>query len=620
MNIDTKSLTGYLYDDALCREANDNGQNYWYAYIAEMLDELGLRARKLSQPHLANAEELAGLKVIFVGDCSLSNEAKRTLTEWVSGGGTLIGFSTKQADDLFGVRRAGLIKQPDDEYTVSAYYKFNAIGEANADSSYGFREAMLPIMSDVELVESAEESRLGTLFNAGKGNTGCDAIVKRSLGEGTTYYFAFHLPQTIWVMHQGRPVVRDIDGDGYYRVGDSIAFGRLTDLKLPYADYWLQALEHMISGVPQPFIHQLPPFADGTLPDLMLHCAGDDECTPGIQVKASHYMKNKGLAYQLNIMPSREGKFAVDLDEFNQIKANGHDISLHFDFAKPHYHFTEADIKEQLDQYLAAFDELPVATVNHCTTFTGWAEQARWASSYGIKGDNSRVHSFTPPYNPINQLGFGFGTVYPHFVYDDFKHGNARIPYAYIPIGLYEPRIYEETREADIGTIHSAIDRAIFSGWTLNVFLHPIYIADDDWNKECLPAIEEIVRYIGEKRYRAMHYSTSQLCTWWFERSGTDIEYEEWVKAEDGRTVSASFKVTTVSPSGVFVKLPIPEGNSVTAGSSEAVTYLLDGELREGTIQRQNGIDRAFCYIPCGEHRVEVFFNLSPSNMEEVRD
>lgn len=593
------SLTGYVYEESLEREANNTGQNYWYKYIEEMFDEIGLRAQKLSLREAADQTAIAHLKFIFVGDFRLPAEVSDCLAEWAAAGGMLIGFLTPEADGLFGIRTVEWVKQPDDPFTTAGYYQFSG-GAADIDPLYDYRGTALPIFSDLALVEAEDSMKTGTLMNARKRNTGYDAIVQRDRGKGKTVYFAFHLPQTLWVIHQGRPVDRDYDGDGYYRCVDGVVLNRLQDLSIPVADYWLQSLEQMLSRAPQPLIHQLPPLPDGTAPDLLLYCAGDDECTPGIQVKASAYMKERGLGYELNLMPSKEGKFAIDADEYRQIKNNGHDLSLHFDFSNPHRHFTEAELKEQLNQYMAAFGEMPVVTVNHCMIATGWTEQARWASACGIKGDNGRTPSHFPPLNPINVFGFGFGTSYPHFVYDDDKHGNRRLPYAYVPIGFHEPRIYEATRSQDIRKIRQAVDRAVYFRWAMNVFLHPCYISDDRLNQDCLPAIEELVRYLKEKQYRVTHYSTDQLFQWWFDRSETSLQLLDVRQSEQGQTTSLRYAVSTKSATGVLIKIPVPEN------SSETVAFAIDGTSGDGGLLQQNGRTWAIVRVPSGMSKLDI--------------
>ncbi|WP_135546680.1 hypothetical protein [Paenibacillus cymbidii] len=603
MSINYGTLTGYIYEDSLRSEANRIGENYWYAYMEEIMDEMGLRAAKLTRGDLSDPGRIAALRYLFIGDFTLSVKEKAALREWVQAGGTLIGFATIGADDLFAIEPVGRWKQADGPFTIAAYYRFNAAG-VPADPQYGFHGAMVPILSpEVILLGKEENGAFGSLLQvAWRRDTGHEAIARRTLGNGQTYYFGFNLPHSIWAMHQGRPVDRDYDGDGLYRFNDAVVFSRSIGLDLPVADYWLQFLETILIQTPQPFLHQLPPLKDGTLPDMLFHIGGDDECTPGIQVKSSDYFKEKGLPYQINLMPDRSGKFAIDKEEYEAIKQNGHDPSLHFDFVGQYRHYNEADMKRQLDQYLEAFGEVPVATVNHCSMATGWAEQARWASALGMRGDNTRVHSFVPPDNGINLMGFGFGTCYPHFVYDDYKHDNKRLDYVNIPIVFFEPRIYMETEEQDLARIRGALDRAAHFGWTLNLFIHPIYVVDEQHTPFCWPAVDEMLRYTAEKKYNVALHSTNQVCDWWFDRAASTVKLNGAFGTFGAKGSSASVSVKADHADGVFVKFPL------NAGSSGEAVYTVDGRKRNAVVKRQNGIPWLFCQVPQGVHEIEVRF------------
>ncbi|WP_127587907.1 hypothetical protein [Paenibacillus koleovorans] len=606
MTIPRSSLTGYIFDQTLQTKAIQEQRNYWYTYIEEIFDELGLAAAALTRAELSDASQLARFKFLFVDLHDMSAAEQTVLQEWVAHGGTLVGFAVQGADELFGIRFDKLQPQPDDDFTIAGYVQFpseevpnEGAGGPLSNPWYRYRDTLLPIFSPLSLVDAGQESQTtAILLNAGKRTMSRPAILEHRIGQGHTWYFAFDLPQTLWVMHQGRPIDRDYDGDGYYRTGDAIPFSRVHDLSLPYGDYWLQFLEELLTRQPQPFIHQLPPFQDGSVPDLLLHYGGDDECAPDYQVIASNYMKAKGLPYQMNLMPV-DGKFAIDKEEYAAIQANGHDLSVHFDFVKPHFHYTEGDIEEQIKLYEEAFGETPIASVNHWLTSTGWAEHARWSYAHGMKGDNSRAHTFTPPYNPINVIGFGFGTVYPHFVYDDYKHGNAKIPFVNIPIGFFEPRIYEESREADIKRIHDALDRAAHFRWTLNMFIHPVYIADDTMNEHCLPALDEMLDYLRQRQYRAVHQSTNQLCLWWHARSQTNLNNYEISQEPDGETV-VTFEVKTGAEAGVLVKLPVPHH------TKEHAVILVNEEQKQGVWQRQSGRMWLHIHVPQGEHRVKA--------------
>ncbi|RJS85024.1 hypothetical protein CW702_01665, partial [Candidatus Bathyarchaeota archaeon] len=93
--------TAYVYDVDLKIKANKNGMNYWYEYIKEIFDQLGVKARSISRHSLKDASSLEDIDVLIIGDLpegELSNSALDTLTEWVKSGGVLIGFATEGMD------------------------------------------------------------------------------------------------------------------------------------------------------------------------------------------------------------------------------------------------------------------------------------------------------------------------------------------------------------------------------------------------------------------------------------------------------------------------------------------------------------------------------------------
>jgi len=50
-----------------------------------------------------------------------------------------------------------------------------------------------------------------------------------------------------------------------------------------------------------------------------------------VQVSASDFMKSRGLPYHINLMPLN-GRFAISRAEFRHMRANGHELSLHYNF------------------------------------------------------------------------------------------------------------------------------------------------------------------------------------------------------------------------------------------------------------------------------------------------
>ncbi len=91
---------GYLYDEDMHAAANARGENYWYYYIEEILDELGIRAEALPFSAL-QTDRLESLRALFLGDFDallLPAQAGERLCAWVESGGTLIGFKTTGLD------------------------------------------------------------------------------------------------------------------------------------------------------------------------------------------------------------------------------------------------------------------------------------------------------------------------------------------------------------------------------------------------------------------------------------------------------------------------------------------------------------------------------------------
>ena len=267
--------------------------------------------------------------------------------------------------------------------------------------------------------------------------------------------------------------------------------------RVPYADVLLYLLRNLIARRGLPFMHALPPTPDGDIPDCLFHYGGDDECAPDNQLVASGVMKELGLGYHVNIMPDVTGKFAMSKAEYEQFKANGHEPSLHFNFidgVTHPYRFTRRDIQQQVDWYVEAFGELPVCTVFHWTTWHGWTEVAEWLAGAGVKADNSRFIQYCPPTNPVNTVGFGFGTGLPFFHYRDWRKDNDRIRFLGMPIGAYEVGYLGD--EVQFHTLKLAIDMARFWHLPFDLFYHPVYLAQ-------YPACREAIKLGLEYMARA---------------------------------------------------------------------------------------------------------------------
>jgi hypothetical protein len=302
-------------------------------------------------------------------------------------------------------------------------------------------------------------------------------------------------------------------------------------------------------------------------------------------------MKERGLPYHINVMP-KNGRFGLTLQDARAIEANGHELAVHYNFMDGYQHpahFTEREIRAQADLFAATFGKRSVCSVFHWCRWTGWAEPAKWILAAGGKGDNSRIHSGSPPLNPVNRLGFGgSGTAFPFFYYDDWRGGNARIEFLCEPINAYEVGyLTNGTNYFDLE--HTVADLAAKYHWTMNMFHHPVYIAK---HAVCRAAIDELLRYLRERGTLARHMGNDELCHWWFDRSASSIS---GVESDTSRIV---FAADARHRDGMIVKIPLQKAKAMSA--------TCDGKPTTLKAAHEFGQNWAFVVVPSGSHRLEV--------------
>lgn len=507
------------------------GRNYYDAYWEEILSELGTASQCYGDLRDC-CNHLEDHKLIILGDVAAAAEEETALRRFVENGGILVGSLTAGLNSLFGVSEAAMHYEADDEYTIQAYAGWTEEGKGYLPPN--IRDGItLPVISRYRECTLKEEAKSllffvpPTSFAIGGGkDSGIPGLTVRNLGLGKAYYFTFSLAQTLCVLHQGRPVTRDWDGDGYYRTGDAIALTQCHDLTVPYGDLYNSILRTMLDMVNAPSIWQLPPTEDGEITDLIVHFGGDDEYDwSNVQVPAAERMNKFGLPYHINILPGGKygsGKeFAVSKEQYEYLKELGCERSIHFDFFRARTFFTEEEVNEQLDTFEKIFGETPICSVNHVMMWTGWSDFPRWCEKRGLKGDASRVHVFlVPDANPINKFGLAFGTAFPHFVMDDWRYGNRMMRYCYLPVMLYEPRVSCKHREEDEAALAAMLERSKDEGWMLNFFIHPIYVSRDE---DCIRAIAFMRDYVRDRKYKARYFGTDETCLWWHSRNASSV-------------------------------------------------------------------------------------------------
>jgi len=593
MRIHGKRLTtAYLYDAELRIQANRRGRNYWYEYIKEINEQLGLRAREIPVKSLENAEALNDVGILFIGDIKVTDAVRAKLDDWVRSGGVLIGFASEGLDGLFGNVCDSIIEQTGSDYDISGYFSLKS-DELTADiHSYLHPEQKLIIFSDIRGMNPDKSTELARFYDTDGTDTGYAAVTGRDYHSGHAYYFAFNVPQTIWVLHQGIPITRDRDGDGYYRTGDMIAIGD-NEREMLYADEILFLIQNMIAQKPQPMIYAIPP-KDGQIPDVLFYWGGDDEAAGGTQLWASNWMKEKGLPYHINIMRNGNGEFTVSPEEAEAIRANGHECSLHYNFINNFdpLEFTEEDVREQAEAFYEMYGFRQICTVNHWCRWTGWADTAKWMRAAGGKADNSFIHHRLPPLNPSNRLGFVFGTCFPFYFYDDHKGENKKIDFLEEPITAYETG-YSSSDVTDFNALHKAIDMAAEYHLVMNMFYHPVNIHN---HPACRLAIEEALRYMESKDIVVVHKGNDALWEWWDKRSRSQITD---VTIHEGEQTGISFTACCEYDGGMIVKLPVRSGDLVAPP-------ICDGQRADHKIREDFGCEWLYIIIPEGTHEVEV--------------
>lgn len=558
---------GYVHSKKQALLSKSAGKNYYDAYWEEILTELGVSAacyESVSElcRHLQNHS------LVILGELPVSAGENEALRQFVNNGGFLIGSLTEGTDGLFGVETQGMHFEADDEYTIQAYAAWNEAGKPDlpADVPPGIT---LPVISKYrECTLNGDTASLlyflpPTSFAIGGGtDSGIPGLTARKLGGGTAYYFTFSLPQTLCCLHQGRPVDRDWDGDGFYRTGDAITLTQCHDLSVPYGDLYLSILRDIMDRAGIPSVWQLPPTEEGAITELVIHFGGDDEYDrTNVQIPAAERMHALGLPYHLNLLPGQKygsgEEFAVSREQYAALNALGCERSIHFDFFRPRTFFTEEDVYEQLDNYEKVFGETPVCSVNHVLMWSGWSDFPRWCEKRGLKGDASRTHVFlVPDANPINQFGLAFGTAFPHFVMDDWRYENRMLDYCYLPIMLYEPRVTAEHEEEDRQKLRALLDRSKSEGWLLNFFIHPVYVARSE---DCVRAIEFTVDYLKKEGCIVRYFGTDETCLWWHARKSS--------------TVSGSAGVYTLNApyrDGAIIRFPETIGERCTVDGKPA--------------------------------------------------
>jgi hypothetical protein len=587
-------MLAYVYDETVRNEFNQQGINYWDAYIREILDLLGAGGEPLDLKQLENSNSLNKTKTLILGNQmgrKLTDKMIKTLEAWVQDGGLLVGFGLRGLDHVFGNKPSRFIKQEPDDYTISGYFDLRPHPITTEIHHFLFVEQKLLILSDIEPVERQTSVELAHLFDRSGKDLNSPAITWNSYGQGFAGYFAFDVAKTVWLLHQGKPTSHLPENRWHPRPPEMTVVGE-NSRKTPYADEICFLLQNMIAQHTHPFIYQIPP-KDNKVTDALLYWGGDEYTGPvEFSLKSSDWMRQQGLPYHINIPENHP----MTPQELKHIHDNGHEVSL-FYHTLPEYGFkmTEDLYLKQSEDFFKKIGYRPCVTVNSVTRWNHWAGAAKWMLRAGGKADNSFASGPLPLEHPMANgpfFGFSFGTTYPFYFYDDFQGENKRIDYMEQPIVCYEIGHRGSLSDRQTNThreVHLPLEMAIKYHMVMNLFYHPVYIAQFP---NCRRAIEEILHYIKDTGAAVVHMGNDAVAYWWEARSKSTVNLIQ----TDEKT--NQFDCRCEYPGGMIVKTLLSKTlREVTIDGQAPATHEIRTEFAGNWL---------FVVIPHGRHQINI--------------
>ncbi len=525
----------YVNDPSLRAARNAAGEDYTPAYIPAMLTFMGATGREITPDALST---LRADDVVLVGASDL-----------VATDATVILLGTQS---IVPSRRRSIYGS----YLTPCGYP-------------------VPLFVPVVAADAAPDEVLAYAEVEG---ARVPALVRR----GKDYQFLFDLPATLWFSGDG---FMEMQNDPYFPVGRTPDWRPLPNGSYgtqPYNDLLLLELESLLRSLGTPTLYRLPPLEDGSVPDLVLHFSGDDDCcSASINANAAARMKEVGFPYHINAMPNGVGQFCFDTDVLRELQSNGCELGMHLDLTVQPY--TEETVKAQVAQFCEAFGMHPVTNVNHCLVQHGsQAEFLRWLQACDIIADNGYLGTFDP--NDINAFDlqeFGYGTSFPRYTCDDAAHDNAPLTTMLIPNTYYEARLPSE--DSDPTKVIRYLDGAAENARITQFFFHPHYLNDD--NVHCTAALRVLAlikHHIAAKGYCALPMTTNAIARFWQARTAASL-------VTDGQSI----KVTSAVP--LLLRL-----------AKDAQVVRVDGKETAVTHKCVEGKDAYLVTVPAGEHMVTL--------------
>jgi hypothetical protein len=280
----------------------------------------------------------------------------------------------------------------------------------------------------------------------------------------------------------------------------------------PIADQWrellIRAILHLASeaGVALPFLWLYP----RNLPALahMSHDSDGNDTDCARALLAS--LRRAEIESTWCVVAPGYERNVVD-----EIRADGHELALHFDAYSEGTEWSENELDSQWKQISELFGEQPITNKNHFLRWEGDTEFFDWLARRGMQLDASKGAAKT------GEAGFNFGSCHPHFPVDP----NGR------PLDVMEL----PTLSQDIGpfapyeVIIPILGAVLKTHGVMHLIFHPAHITK--------PGVEQNLLDIAEsaKALGMEWWAAGRLNAW--ERARRKVEWLNWRSTDEATSV-----------------------------------------------------------------------------------
>ena len=377
--------------------------NPYTRYYDEILKAEGLNEFALQDIAAITPALLSSYKVAILGDMQLTSSQVSILTNWVSGGGSLIAVHPdKQLASMLGLTAtAGTLSD--------AYLQINT----TSGPGVGIVGQTIQYHSSADLYTLSGATKVATLYSSSTASTPYPAVTWNSFGAGQAAAFAYDLAHSVVLTRQGNPAWTGQDRISLAPVRPSDLFygnasfdpkpdwNNLANVQIPIADEQQRLLVNMILQMT---------FASGPLPRFWflpsgfkaaVIMTGDDHNQGGTSGRFDTYLADstpncsvadwqcvRSTSYMWAGTPITDTQVASYV-------AQGFELAPHVDSGPTCSNWTYADLYNfyslQNATFQATWPSVPAPQTHrmHCISWTDYDSQPLVELAHGMRLDTN---------------------------------------------------------------------------------------------------------------------------------------------------------------------------------------------------------------------------------------